>query len=68
MMQIRLRNGILGQHFACYTAKVAEETLMGLTVYGSGGSLDVSLGKVSWAQGVGKARGASRIPKNDCGY
>ena len=68
LMQIRLGNGIIGQYLACYTAKVAEEELMGLTVYGSNGTLDVSLGKVSWTQGAGRPHGAFRIPKADRGY
>jgi predicted dehydrogenase len=68
LMQMRLGNGIIGQYFTCYTAKVAEETLMGLSVFASCGTLNVSLGKVSWSQGVGKPHGAFRIPKTDRGY
>ena len=68
LMQMRLGNGIVGQYFACYTAKVAQETLLGLTVYGSAGTLVVSTGKVCWTQGAGKPAGVFRVPGTDRGY
>jgi len=67
MMQMKLENGAAGHYFACYTTKGKQETPLDLVVYGSGGTLEVSAGRVEWSNGLtGGAR--FRVPKTDRGY
>jgi hypothetical protein len=64
LMQLRLRNGCSGQFFACYNAKLQRESALDVTVYGSQGTLEITLGRASWSHGqTGRAAcAASRNP------
>jgi predicted dehydrogenase len=67
MMQMKLETGVIGQYFACYTAKGRRETLLDMTVYGSRGTLEISPGRIEWSCGHDTVN-VSRVPKSDRGY
>jgi predicted dehydrogenase len=73
LMQWKPQNNVVGQYFACYTAKAERETALDVTVYGGRGTIEITAGKVSWTigagtHGSGTAGGAFRIPKSDRGF
>ncbi|HVX16076.1 MAG TPA: Gfo/Idh/MocA family oxidoreductase [Pirellulales bacterium] len=48
VMQMDLSSGASGQYLACYTAQTDRETVFELTVYGDGGTLWLTEGKVEY--------------------
>jgi predicted dehydrogenase len=46
--QITMSNGAVGQYLACFSAKVAKETVFSFAAFGKTGSLRLSEGEVVW--------------------
>jgi predicted dehydrogenase len=67
LMQLKLDNGVAGQYFALYTAKIRHETLLHLSIYGSLGTLELNTGTLEWSRGP-EAGERIRIPRSDRGY
>jgi predicted dehydrogenase len=68
LMQTKMVSGAVGQFFACYTAKVHRETFLGLTVFGSQGSLHLTPGRLAWTTGGGASETLYRFDAADRGY
>jgi predicted dehydrogenase len=68
LMQLKLASGVIGQLFACYTAKVTQEIPLEWMVFGAKGSLRYSAGKLLLSRGSGAPETAFNFEPNDRGY
>ena len=56
LMQVRMKNGVVGQCFFCYTAKDTRENPLDFTIYGSKGILRLGRKSISITHEVGGPR------------
>lgn len=68
VMQLELARGVPGQYLACYTAKTDREKSFELCVYGDGGSLWLSEGKIEWYSADTAKRSSWEDDAHDRGY
>lgn len=67
-MQLKVANGAVGQHFACYAAKHAQDTSFDFTAYGTGGTLNLTAGRIRWSSDSAGTRFTERTSREDRGY
>jgi predicted dehydrogenase len=68
LAQLKLANGVVGQLFFCYTAKVEQETPLELAIYGTAGTVSVLNGRVVWTKGVDNRARVYDSDPSDRGY
>lgn len=66
--QLTMTNGAVGHYLACYTAKVAKESVFDFTAFGNRGSLQLTEGEVAWLPCAGSQVLHYRPEGYDRGY